>query len=88
MQGQTITRSIRYHVTGSTGDAYVVTVDPRDTRTACSCPAGSFGKDCKHQRAVRNGEAGRPIVRCTTRPAPRTVSVSPAMRDFAAALEL
>jgi len=64
----TITRSIRYPVIGSTGAAYTVSVDPCDARTTCTCPAGTFGKDCRHQKSVRAGEAGKPIVRISQRP--------------------
>jgi hypothetical protein len=69
MQAQTITRSIRYTVPSKSGGAdHTVTVDPRDARTACDCRAGSFGKDCHAQKAVRAGQAGRPVVRVSQRP--------------------
>jgi hypothetical protein len=66
---KTITKSIRYTVPSKSGGAdHIVSVDPRDGRTSCDCRAGSFGKDCHAQKAVRAGEAGKPIVRCTVRP--------------------
>lgn len=63
-----IIRSITYRVTGSTGTEYAVSVDPVDQTMRCSCRAGQFGKDCRHQRAVREGNAGKPLVRVGYRP--------------------
>ncbi len=60
--------AILYHVEGSKGDRYVVNVDPVDFVTRCTCRAGQFGKDCRHQALVREGEAGRPRIRATVRP--------------------
>lgn len=80
-----IIRSTRYTVTGSTGTAYTVHVDP-DGLTRCDCKAGSFGKDCRHQRQVREGNAGKPIIRVSQRPARRVISDE--MRDFISTLDV
>lgn len=39
-----------YHVTGSHGDPYEVTLTDEDgmLHAHCTCPAGSFGTLCKH----------------------------------------
>jgi len=50
--GVTVT-AITYYVEGSSGNRYAVGVDPVDGVTRCTCRAGQFGRDCKHQRAVR-----------------------------------
>jgi len=81
-------RSIRFIVPSrSGGEDHIVSVDPRDGLTRCTCTAGSFGKDCHAQAAVRAGEAGKPIVRVTAK-LPRTVRLSAAGRDLQTALEV
>ena len=39
-----------YHVTGSHGDPYEITLtdESGELRAHCTCPAGAFGSLCKH----------------------------------------
>jgi len=71
--------AIYYHIEGSKGDRYVVNVDPCDYATRCTCRAGQFGKDCRHQALVREGEAGKPRIRATQ--LPRRPAARPAGLD-------
>ena len=64
----TITRAT-YTVPGSKGNVYVVSVDPSTGVMECSCPDSTCRRrQCKHQRAVIAGEAGK--VRVAIRPKP------------------
>jgi len=40
-----------YEIAGSRGNTYTVT--NRNGAWSCSCPAGNFGKDCKHVKAAK-----------------------------------
>ena len=69
-QTNVITRSIRYQIAGSKpSTTWTVTRDPVDGAMTCDCPDATYrGRQCKHQRAVIAGAAGKPIVRCSVRP--------------------
>lgn len=85
---------IVYPVKAESGEDYEVSVDPVDGVTGCTCKAGSNGKDCKHQyavRLIRSGGIGRPRIRGhqrPVRPTVRRVTVSEAMRDRLSQLDV
>ena len=63
-------KSITFFVSGSKGNTYVVSVSPETKLMDCSCPDSTFRhRQCKHQRAVAAGRAGKPRVRIQPRPA-------------------
>jgi hypothetical protein len=76
---------LRWSVPSATqkGITYEVAARVDTGELVCNCMARRV---CWHIRAVATGMAGKPRVRVT--PAPCTVTVSPAMADFAAAMEL
>lgn len=61
-QSAYVTRSITYHFASSRDASvtYTLEVNPADGRMFCSCPSR---KPCKHERSVREGTAGKPVVR-------------------------
>lgn len=65
-----IIRAITYAVTGSKGDAYTVSADPKDgTIVACTCPSNAKGgRFCKHMRHIASGQSGiKPRIRVVQR---------------------
>ncbi len=59
-------------------------------RLECTCKAGVNGRHCWALKAVEAGAAGKPVIRCTTRPAlaPVRVTVSAAGRELQDALQV
>ena len=63
-----ITRAT-YSVPGSKDNVHTVSVDPSTQIMECTCPDSTFRRrQCKHQRAVTAGQAGKPWVAIRPRP--------------------
>ena len=76
--------AITYSVEGWEGTVHNVSVDPVDQSMRCTCREGWRGADCQHQQPVREGKAGKPVIRGhqrPVRPTVRRVTVSDAMRE-------
>jgi hypothetical protein len=51
-------RPLKFVVKGSKGDEYVVTFEKKDqnVRVLCTCQAGQNRSNCKHRRALMDGD--------------------------------
>jgi hypothetical protein len=89
MQFKNTISSITYRIPSDSqpGAFHDVAVDPEDGRMTCPCPARG---GCWHEKAIRTGLAGKPIVRVSQRPAPDPVrvSISEAGRELADMLQV
>jgi hypothetical protein len=83
---QTRITAIVYTIQREGGSVHRVSVDPRDGVIQCSCEAGRYDRECWAARLAREGNAGKPRVRCTQ--VPRRARVSEDGAAYAASMEV